>query len=148
MIEIEGFLDKNLCDYCVDFFEKNKSKTQSFHNRKLLSISPTKNSNKKIINLINKFSKLYPNHKIANFEILKWPVGEFMDWHDDTIYYDKTTITYLNEDYEGGRTTINDYTVEPKIGKIILFDSNQNHKVSTMISNNRYVLLVWYSKIK
>ena len=53
-------------------------------------------------------------------EIIKWPAGEYHDWHDDKIYYHKTTITYLNEDYEGGRTTVEDYTVEPKTGKIVV----------------------------
>jgi hypothetical protein len=100
----------------------------------------------KIDQLINKYGKLYPGHKVANFEILKWPVGELHDWHNDTIYYDKTTITYLNEGYKGGKTTIGQYTVEPKTGKIILFNSELMHMVSPLMSGERYVMLVWYKK--
>ena len=93
---------------------------------------------------LNQYFKIY---NISNFEILKWPVGEYHDWHTDTIYYDKTTITYLNKGYKGGRTTVDNYTVEPETGKIILFDSGIRHKVSPLIEGERYVILVWYNLI-
>ena len=38
------------------------------------------------------------------------------------------------------------YTVEPKIGKIILFDAEVMHKVSPLIEGERYVMIVWYKK--
>ena len=77
-------------------------------------------------------------------ELIYWPVGEYHDWHDDTIYYDKTTITYLNDNYEGGRTKVQNYEVVPKMGKIILFDSDKKHKVSPLLKGERYVILAWY----
>ena len=67
------------------------------------------------------------------------------DWHDDTDYYNKTTITYLNQEYDGGRTIVGNYTVEPETGKIILFNSNIKHKVLPLIKGDRYVMLVWYN---
>jgi predicted 2-oxoglutarate/Fe(II)-dependent dioxygenase YbiX len=54
----------------------------------------------------------------------------------------------LNKDYKGGRTTVDNYTVEPETGKIILFDSGIRHKVSPLIEGERYVILVWYNLIK
>ena len=146
MIEIEKFLNKKTCDYCINFFNTNESKTLTYNKRKKLNILEMSNVDLKINQLVYKYAKLYPGYRILNFEILKWPVGEFHDWHNDTIYYDKTTITYLNEDYEGGKTTVDQYTVEPKIGKIILFNSEVMHKVSPLIKGERYVMLVWYKK--
>ena len=146
MIEIESFLDKEICHHCIKFFNTNESKALTFNKRKKLEILSMLNIDSKIDQLVNKYGKLYPSYKVANFEILKWPVGEFHDWHNDTIYYDKTTITYLNEGYKGGKTTIGQYTVEPKTGKIILFNSELMHKVSSLISGERYVMLVWYKR--
>jgi len=150
LVEIEDFLPKKTCNYCIKFFEANKKHWKSFQKRHLIKI-PVKDSLKPIdsrnlTRLYIKYMKLYPNHKLTNLEILKWPRGEYQDWHDDTIYYDKTTITYLNEGYEGGKTTVEEYTVEPKTGKIILFGADKKHKVSMVTKGPRYVLLAWYNK--
>ena len=148
MIEIKNFLTEKTCKDCIDFFNKNYSKTKIFPKRKKLDLLNLTKINVKIKKLIDKYSKIYPGYNISNFEILKWPVGEYHDWHTDTIYYDKTTITYLNKGYKGGRTTVDNYTVEPETGKIILFDSGIRHKVSPLIEGERYVILVWYNLIK
>ena len=148
MIEIKNFLTEKTCKDCIDFFNKNYSKTKIFRKRKKLDLLNLTKINVKIKKLIDKYSKIYPGYNISNFEILKWPVGEYHDWHTDTIYYDKTTITYLNKDYKGGRTTVDNYTVEPETGKIILFDSGIRHKVSPLTEGERYVMLVWYNLIK
>jgi hypothetical protein len=148
MIEIRNFLSKQECDDCIKFFNVNESISTYFNKRKKLEILSLLNENVNIKKLVYKYSTIYPNHYISNFEILKWPVGESHDWHDDTIYYDKTTVTYLNKDYIGGRTVVDKYSVEPEIGKIILFDSNVKHKVSLLTKGDRYVILVWYNLTK
>jgi len=146
IIEIDKFLPKKTCDYCIKFFEDNKEHWQSFNKREKIHVQNLLNSNLTINRLYLKYIKLYPNHKLTNLEILRWPSGEYHGWHDDTIYYDKTTITYLNENYEGGKTTVEDYTVEPKTGKIILFDADKKHRVSMVTKGPRYVILAWYNK--
>ena len=147
MIEIRNFLSKEECNYCINFFDTNESRSVYFHKRKKLEIRSLLNEDIHIKKLIIKYSVIYPGHYISNFEILKWPVGEYHDWHNDTIYYDKTTITYLNENYDGGRTMVDNYSVEPEIGKIILFDANVKHKVSVLTKGDRYVMLAWYNSI-
>jgi len=146
IIEIDKFLPKKTCDYCIKFFEDNKKHWQSFNKREKIEVQDLLNFNLTINRLYLKYTKLYPNHKLINLEILRWPSGEHHVWHDDTLFYDKTTITYLNENYEGGKTTVEDYTVEPKTGKIILFDADKKHKVSMVTKGPRYVILAWYNK--
>ena len=146
IIEIDKFLPKKTCDYCIKFFEDNKKHWQSFNKRDKIHVQNILNFNLTINRLYLKYTKLYPNHKLINLEILRWPSGEHHVWHDDTLFYDKTTITYLNENYEGGKTTVEDYTVEPKTGKIILFDADKKHKVSMVTKGPRYVILAWYNK--
>ena len=146
IIEIDKFLPKKTCDYCIKFFEDNKKHWQSFNKRDKIHVQNLLNFNVTINRLYLKYTKLYPNHKLINLEILRWPSGEHHVWHDDTLFYDKTTITYLNENYEGGKTTVEDYTVEPRTGKIILFDADKKHKVSMVTKGPRYVILAWYNK--
>ena len=146
IIEIDKFLPKKTCDYCIKFFEDNKEHWQSFNKRDKIHVQNILNFNLTINRLYLKYTKLYPNHKLINLEILRWPSGEHHVWHDDTQFYDKTSITYLNENYEGGKTTVEDYTVEPKTGKIILFDADKKHKVSMVTKGPRYVILAWYNK--
>jgi|TARA_R100000426_G_C4758230_1_gene86067 hypothetical protein len=144
MISIKNFLSKEVCNYCINFFNINESKASFYQKRKKIHILEMLNLDPKIDWLVDKYKEIYPGYYIKNFEILKWPIGEYHDWHDDSAYYNKTTITFLNENYEGGRTTIDNYTAEPETGKIILFNSDVKHKVSPLINGDRYVMLVWY----
>jgi len=143
MIEIENFLSQDICDYSINYFRRNKKHSLKFNKRKKLNLQDEK-KDPVILNLITRYSKIYPNYYLKNIELIYWPIGEHHDWHDDTIYYDKTTITYLNKNYEGGRTIVKNYEVSPETGKIILFDSDIKHKVSPLLNGERYVILAWY----
>ena len=97
--------------------------------------------------IIKKYQQVRPVDYLANLEIVYWPKGIFMDWHDDLIYYNHTTITNLNDDYEGGRTLVEDYEVKPSVGKLVLFGSEKMHKVTRLEKNVRYVIGAWYKNI-
>lgn len=146
MIEIENFLNVALCSYLINFYENNKDKSTPYYDRKILRLSD--DTQDRVIEkaIKPKYKKLYPKHFLSNIEIVKWPIGEEMDWHDDTIHFDQTTITYLNEGYLGGRTQVEDYIIEPKTGKIIFFDSIKKHKVSRLETEIRYILAAWFCK--
>lgn len=143
MIEIEDHLSKDICNYLINCYKQNFDKTSTYNNRKIIKINDLQ-EDVVIRKLVESYSKYYPNFYLKNMELIYWPVGEYHDWHDDTIYYDKTTITYLNDNYEGGRTKVQNYEVVPKMGKIILFDSDKKHKVSPLLKGERYVILAWY----
>jgi hypothetical protein len=143
MIEIENFLSEDICDYCVNYFRRKKKESILYKKRWAIDLKE-ETKDPIILKLVNKYSKIYPNYLVENMQLIFWPIGESHDWHDDTIYYHKTTITYLNKDYEGGRTTVKNYTIEPQIGKIVLFDSTITHKVSELVKGERYVIMCWY----
>ena len=143
MTEIENFLNKDTCKYLIDFFNKNLDKTIKFNLRHLIRLYDIKDD-QNITNLINVYKSIRPKQKLENIELIMWPEGESHEWHDDATYYKYTTITYLNEDYEGGITHVEDYKVTPKIGKIILFNSNKQHMVSQLERGIRFVILAWY----
>ena len=143
MTEVEYFLHPCLCDELINFYKKNKSNTKLFKKRSILDLSKF-HENPIINNIVKKYIKLKPRKILKNIELAFWPVGEFHDWRDDTIYYDVTTITYLNDNYKGGVTTVEDYEIKPEKGKICIFDSDKKHKVSSLEEGERFVILAWY----
>ena len=99
-----------------------------------------------IQNLRNVYKKIYPLKQMAKMELISWDVGESHDWHEEQ--YEETTITYLNDGFQGGRTQVghppDGYKVEPHVGKIILFPSSVQHKSNELILGERYVIMTWY----
>ena len=138
-----NFLSKKECENLIEKFKSLNGNYISFNKRYLIDLN---NWVKEplFIDIIKKFER--NDIKIKNIQIVFWPIGESHEWHDDTIYYDLTTITYLNENYEGGRTVIEDIEIKPETGKYIEFNSNRKHMVTKLISGERFVLICWYKK--
>lgn len=156
MTEIESFLDKDTCVYLINLFKKKEN--GFIFNKRVVKNLKHFEKDPVINKLILKYKNLRPLETLKNFELIWWPVGECHPWHmdngykDDSYNYDTTSITFLNEGYEGGRTSIKndliigDYTIEPRTGKHIIFSSWIPHKASTLLSGKRYVLIAWYKK--
>ena len=144
MEEDSNFLNPDICKYCINYIEKNIDKTKIYNKRHVLHINETLDST--LINVLTCYKNLYLDHYLNNIEIVYWPVGERHVWHTDDVYYHKTTITYLNEDYEGGRTIVKDKIIQPKTGRVIKFDSSVLHAVTQLTKGKRYVIVAWYNK--
>ena len=138
---INNFLSKKDCENLIEKFISLNGSYISYKKRYLIYLNDWP---KEIlfIDIIKKFER--NDIKINNIQIVFWPIGEYHEWHDDTIYYDITTITYLNENYEGGRTIVEDIEIKPETGKYIEFNSNRKHMVTELTSGERFVLLCWY----
>jgi len=148
MIQIHNFLSKDLCDFLIKYFHRHKKNASSFSHGSILDVIDPKNNELTIQNLRNVYKKIYPLKQLTKMELLSWKVGESQDWHNDTVNYDQTTITYLNDGFQGGRTEVgrppDGYKAEPHVGKIILFPSSVEHKVTELILGERYVIMAWY----
>jgi len=70
-------------------------------------------------------------------------------WHFDTTSNKTalTSITYLNDNFEGGETCFKDGTrVKPLVGRTIIFDGNYcKHSVAPS-SDTRFVMPIWYTQ--
>jgi hypothetical protein len=51
-----------------------------------------------------------------------------------------TFMIYLNEDFEGGATSFDNLSIDPKIGMALCFIHEQKHEGSPVISGIKYVL--------
>lgn len=147
----ENFLPNQDCDAIKNTAIANSEQFRSFRDMSVLDIKLADPV------LSQKLGFLYCNYlgtkNIRAFpELLQftfWPPGSlqnshFDDTRDTTIL---TSITYLNDDYEGGQTYFkNGVVVNPKKGKTVFFDGKKyKHGVSKIIQGNRYVCAFWYT---
>jgi|DEB0MinimDraft_6_1074348.scaffolds.fasta_scaffold120367_2 hypothetical protein len=138
-ITIEDFLSKKECEYLIEIFNKSKNIVSRYRNTYILKVDP--------INVLTKINKQFNFHnflKPDNCEIVMWPPGSSMDMHIDKG--DKISfLLYLNDDFKGGETVVENVIVKPKQGKILIFSNGiMNHKVKKIEKNNRFMLAGWY----
>jgi len=141
MKEINNFLSKKECEDLIKKFKSLNGNYTQYKKRYLIDINNWPKE-QLFVDIIKKYE--IKDIKINCIQIIFWPIGESHGWHDDTIYYDITTITYLNEGYEGGRTIVENVEIKPETGKYVEFNSNRKHMVTELISGERFVLLCWY----
>lgn len=81
------------------------------------------------------------------FRFYKYEIGQEFKKHRDqsfirndieASYY--TFMIYLNDDYQGGETTFNNITVQPKQGTALLFFHDLEHEGSSVKKGVKYVL--------
>jgi hypothetical protein len=96
--------------------------------------------------LATKGQQLYPEL----IQAMVWQEGVSQSFHvdDKRSSTTLTSITYLNDDFEGGETIFeNGLTIRPKKGKTVFFDGQKyRHGVSCVSKGIRFVLANWYSK--
>ena len=82
-----------------------------------------------------------------------WPENSNQNLHIDKTrpQTDYTSITYLNQNFQGGKTLVYQDTCQimtcpPKTGRLLCFDGKKHyHGVTPIESFQRYTLNIWYS---
>jgi prolyl 4-hydroxylase len=147
------FIDKNFltnkeCDNLLEYYNENIS--LSYH-YKMNNTYPLKLfNNSKFDSLIDEIESFYKpgfdaSH-LDNLEIVRWPVGSYMEEHYDG--HDKMGFfIYLNDDFEGGETElVNLIKVKPEKGTLLIFNNGEIlHKVNKILLKDRYTLAGWYT---
>jgi len=81
--------------------------------------------------LQNSFLKYTDNKFLIDVKLAKYDVNDEYVWHSDHLFTEKdvqlrrvlTSITYLNDDFEGGETEFKDMIIKPKSGYTLIFPS-------------------------
>jgi hypothetical protein len=156
MIVIEDKLfSEQDCKKLIDIYNCNLDKVKKWYSSHVIRLDNLEDNDllftKKIVQIINNFcvSIFGINVYVERADITKWDVESSKNYHyddarDSTIL---SSITYLNDDYEGGETFFeNNLIISPEVGKSLFFDGNQYlHGVKTVYSNPRYTLAIWYT---
>ena len=82
-------------------------------------------------------------------QLTLWEKGSKQDMHFDNSRETTklTSITYLNDDFDGGETYFEKgLIIKPEKGKTIFFDGKRYlHGVKPLENNPRYVMAIWYT---
>jgi len=158
----DNFINNKLCAELIKFFETYYNDLGAqFSDRKLLNFShiidQLSNDNPKqdidhIKYLQTKLDQnigvIDPSAFINYSHIVRRDKDSFQLSHTDFDYHSWTSILYLNEDFIGGETCIENEIISPQSGTLITFKGNcLEHQVLPVTSGRRYNILVWYKTI-
>jgi len=142
----DNLLNEVECNFLIDFYKNNEKYAEKF--RDIYPLILKKGELEFLENKLLTISKEF-NAKIDYFQIVKWPIGSYQKLHfDDTYSSILSSITYLNDNFEGGQTYFEDGTTfKPKKGRGLFFNGQYHkHGVSKVVNNIRYVVATWYKK--
>ena len=146
-----------VCSDMISIYENNNHSAQVWGDTKPLNLQDI--SNQEELNRCKRAIKYVNNAAVSFFgsdtyielaEIVKWPTGSHQAPHTDVSRESTTftSITYLNDNFEGGETefTTENFSVKPKVGRSILFDGKRfEHGVKKITEGVRYTFALWYS---
>lgn len=86
--------------------------------------------------------------------LLRYEPGQRYDWHHDACFdvnaesHDRviSVVTYLNNDFKGGKTEFVDCERKPEVGHSLMFPSNWvfAHRATPVKKGTKYVIVTWY----
>lgn len=150
---IDNFLKPHECDQIITYANSLK-KHEEFLGRKIYLCRDISIFNPRILSIYKKYVRNVSNRFNLNLnfcQIVEWSSGLSCDMHKDTYpgYPIKdnfwTTVCYLNDDYRGGETIVEDQIFKPQKGQLLLFNGKVlSHGVSK-IFGARYTMIAWWS---
>jgi len=155
MIIIDDILKKEFCSILIEHFKNNKEHIYHWGSTEVLDLfQGMKGVETKFLSKLQFIYTSYLNSKgliicPELIQIVKYPVGALKESHFDATR-DTTklaSITYLNDDYQGGKTCLdNGIEVLPKTGQTFFFDGMAHkHWVTEVQQKSRYTLAIWYT---
>jgi len=143
--KVVGFFSEKECKEIIDYFKSNPDKIKHWRDTFILKDNKVPFMNK----LVNFVTEQH-NVKLNYLQVVQWPNGSFMNNHYDgqaVEENDYTCICYLNSDYEGGRTVIEDTFLKNNIGDFIFFNSKKILHGVEQVRGTRYTMISWYQKL-
>ena len=142
----DNLLTEDECNFAIDFYKKLEHEAEKHRNVYPLSI--LKDEMNYLQTKLSKISKEF-NAEIDWIQIVKWPIGSYQNLHFDDFSEETilSSITYLNDNFDGGCPIVGNEKVTPKTGDLILFTGKDIlHGVEEVTKGTRYTITSWYKK--
>jgi len=140
--EYKNFFSLEECSALITNFKKDTQHHQPFRDTIILKV---KGASPKLTDTLQKDFNIILNYG----QIVHWPDGSFMDRHYDGVTFkdnDFSAICYLNNNFKGGRTLLEDKMIDPEIGKLIVFDSHKTEHGVEKVRGDRFTYISWWKK--
>jgi len=154
IIILDNVLTIDECKNLIHIYQKNKEYAHEWGNPTFYPLNFNKILIDKeiVFNIYQKIeqttNKYFTNNILEWCEIVKWPCNSWQEYHLDISSKNTTltSITYLNDSFDGGCTIMHDGTkIKPKMGRTLIFDGNKYiHGVEPILNGERYTFPVWY----
>jgi hypothetical protein len=152
---INSIISKQHCDFLINLLEYNLTLTRNHRDTTVIDIYPIIpfKQESQCIDLVKyvnslityEVKKICKNSYINYSQIVKWPEGSYQPEHLDFDCHTYTSILYLNDNFIGGETFVEDRIFKPKAGSIIIFKGNKKtHGVTKVEKSTRYTLPTWF----
>jgi hypothetical protein len=158
----DNFISKKECHDLIEFFNKYfKNHGIVFDDRKIINLQNIcielsddnffndadliKSLNSRLEHNIRSIDE---NAFINYSHITVREKDNFQAAHKDFDHHAWTSILYLNADFAGGETCVEEETIPPTAGSLLTFQGNKlKHEVLPVTSGVRYTVLVWYKSL-
>ena len=156
MKETHNFISDKKSDSLINFhkenFNLNNSYSKKYRKTEVLQCvhMPKNFLVENIYSLLDNYIKtINKDYEINYFEIVKWLQNESQDKHKDFSFHPYTSILYLNDNFKGGETVVDDKVIKPEKCKLISFEGNKIiHGVNIITKGERYTVPCWYKNKK
>jgi hypothetical protein len=153
---IDNILSAEECNELITLYGQNTEYCHHHNGTYPLNIHNARIASERIKSLIDKIlNRVYNINKdieLEWIEIVKWPTGTFQLLHldtasDETVF---TSITYLNDQFDGGKTYMEDGTnIGIVTARTVAFDGMKyTHGVKEVTEGTRFTVAAWYRKLK
>ena len=148
VVVVDDLLSTEQCNECIHYHYPERK----YMDNEVCDIIPSSPLSYIVQDLFVKCQRYFDEHiQVGWAEVVRWPKDSFMGMHYD-LADEKTvvsSVTYLNDNYDGGDTVFEDLLeIKPKVGRTIFFHGVQyRHGVSRVIEGQRYTLPVWYNRV-
>ena len=98
---------------------------------------------------LNTIAKDFPL-KLNYDQIVKWPNKSFKNLHrDGTVVKENhwTSVCYLNDDFQGGETLLDNNMVPIQKGRLVVFNSRFIPHGVNEVLGTRYTYTAWWQEI-
>ena len=151
MAKKKPFFSESECKDLIAYYEANAHKIEPFNSTYILKNTYIlKDVQTPLTNKLVDFITSEHNVKLNYLQIVKWPNESSMGNHYDgqvAKQNDYTCICYLNSDYEGGRTMVENEFIENNTGDLIFFNSKKLLHGVEKVKGTRYTMISWYQQL-
>ena len=141
----QNFLSLYDCEMMISYYEDNKDNSYFWkpnETRPLIINHKFPWLDEKVMSWVQEMDN--SDLHIRSTEIVKWNTGNKMQLHLDNVCDLWSALIYLNDDFTGGITILEDgIQIRPEIGKCLLFKGSKIKHGVTVVSGLRYTIPYW-----
>ena len=148
----DNVLTRAECNNCRLYFYRNRWEKQEHEDTYFLDVDECEHIllHQYRDKIFDKANELFGNLEVEWSHVVEWSEGHGQNYHIDEASTETvlTSITYLNDDYDGGETLIlGDMAIFPRTGRTVFFNGRYyGHGVNAISNGTRYTLSTWYKK--